>query len=108
MTKYGDITGMKGMPGKSNTGELSVFAVEVLCLPACLHMPPRSFFGLTNQNTRYRQRDLDMIINADTRRTFQIRSRIVPYIRRYRDERGFLEVGTPMMNQVCCRANYVA
>lgn len=101
MIKYGDIMGVKGMPGKSKTGELSVFASEVLCLSPCLHMLPRSYFGLSDQNTRYRQRYLDMIINPDTRNTFAIRSKIVSYVRRYLDERGFLEVETPMMNQVC-------
>jgi len=101
MIKYGDIMGVKGMPGKSKTGELSIFAAEVMCLSACLHMLPRSYVGLSDQSTRYRQRYLDMIVNPDTRRTFQIRSKIVSYIRRYFDERGFLEVETPMMNQVC-------
>lgn len=101
MIKYGDIMGVRGMPGKSKTGELSVFAAEVLCLAPCLHMLPRAFFGLTDQSTRYRQRYLDMITNAETRKTFQIRSKIVSYVRRYLDERGFLEVETPMMGQVC-------
>eukprot|EP00933_Yihiella_yeosuensis_P079394 TRINITY_DN9196_c0_g1_i1.p1 TRINITY_DN9196_c0_g1~~TRINITY_DN9196_c0_g1_i1.p1 ORF type:complete len:574 (-),score=176.14 TRINITY_DN9196_c0_g1_i1:341-2062(-) len=99
--KYGDIMGVRGMPGKSKTGELSVFPSEVLCLSPCLHMLPRSHFGLTDQSTRYRQRYLDMIVNSETRRTFQIRSKIISYVRKYLDERGFLEVETPMMNQVC-------
>jgi lysyl-tRNA synthetase class 2 len=99
--KYGDIMGVKGFPGKSKTGELSIFPYEVKCLSPCLHMLPRAHYGLTDQNTRYRQRYLDMITNADTRRTFQIRSKIISYVRRFLDERGFLEVETPMMNQVC-------
>merc|ERR1712232_1420668 len=82
-------------------GELSVFPSEVKCLSPCLHMLPRAHYGLTDQNTRYRQRYLDMITNSETRRTFQIRSKIVSYVRRYLDSRGFLEVETPMMNQVC-------
>lgn len=101
LIKYGDIMGVKGMPGKSKNGELSVFPTEVKCLSACLHMLPRAHYGLTDQATRYRQRYLDMITNANTRKTFQIRSKIVSYIRRFLDERGFLEVETPMMNQVC-------
>jgi len=101
MIKYGDIMGVKGQPGKSKTGELSIFASEVLCLSACLHMLPRAHYGLQDQSTRYRQRYLDMITNSETRRTFQIRSKIVSYVRKYLDERGFLEVETPMMNQVC-------
>jgi len=98
--KYGDILGVKGMPGKSKNGELSVFPSEVKCLSACLYMLPRSHFGLTDQATRYRQRYLDMIINSETRKVFQTRAKIISYIRRYLDSRGFLEVETPMMNQV--------
>eukprot|EP00440_Ansanella_granifera_P039915 gb/GFBE01043291.1/.p1 GENE.gb/GFBE01043291.1/~~gb/GFBE01043291.1/.p1 ORF type:complete len:575 (+),score=202.00 gb/GFBE01043291.1/:1-1725(+) len=101
LIKYGDIMGVKGGIGKSKTGELSVFPTEVKCLSACLHMLPRAHYGLTDQNTRYRQRYLDMITNAETRKTFQIRAKIVSYVRKYLDERGFLEVETPMMNQVC-------
>merc|ERR1712232_1284339 len=82
-------------------GELSVFPSEVKCLSPCLHMLPRAHYGFHDQSQRYRQRYLDMITNSETRRTFQIRSKIVSYIRRYLDERGFLEVETPMMNQVC-------
>jgi len=99
--KYGDIMGVKGNPGKSKNGELSVFPREVKCLAACMYMLPRASSGLKDQATRYRQRYLDMIINSETRRTFQIRAKIISYVRRYLDERGFLEVETPMMNQVC-------
>lgn len=99
--KYGDIMGVRGSPGKSKTGELSLFPSEVKCLSPCLHMLPRAHFGLSDQNVRYRQRYLDMITNAETRRTFQIRAKIISYTRRFLDERGFLEVETPMMNQIC-------
>merc|ERR1719408_1028157 len=64
-------------------------------------MLPRASSGLKKASLRYRQRYLDMILNAETRRTFQIRSKIISYVRRYLEERGFLEVETPMMNQVC-------
>lgn len=101
LIKYGDIMGVKGFMGKSKNGELSVFPSEVKCLAACMHMLPRSYFGLQDQATRYRQRYLDMIINAETRKTFQTRSKIISFCRRYLDTRGFLEVETPMMNQVC-------
>merc|ERR1719498_1962029 len=63
MIKYGDIMGVRGFPGKSKTGELSIFPSEVKCLTACLHMLPRSHYGLADQNTRYRQRYLDMMMN---------------------------------------------
>ncbi|CAD7960266.1 unnamed protein product [Amoebophrya sp. A25] len=98
--KHGDIMGARGYVGKSKTGELSVFPYEVKCLSACLHMLPRSHYGLKDQATRYRQRYLDLILNAETRRTFQIRAKIVSYIRRYLDSRDFLEVETPMMTQI--------
>merc|ERR1719149_423215 len=101
LIKYGDIMGVKGIVGKSKNGELSVFPSEVKCLAACLHMLPRAHYGLKDQATRYRQRYLDMITNPDTRRTFTIRSKIISYVRRFLDERGFLEVETPMMTQVC-------
>merc|ERR1719183_1937516 len=64
-------------------------------------MLPSSKSGFKDQEERYRQRYLDMITNPDTRRTFTIRSKIISYVRRFLDERGFLEVETPMMNQVC-------
>jgi len=101
LIKYGDIMGVKGGVGKSKTGELSVFPYEVKCLSPCLHMLPRAHYGLSDQNTRYRQRYLDLITNSETRKTFQIRAKIISHIRKYLDERGFLEVETPMMNQVC-------
>jgi len=101
LIKYGDIMGARGMPGKSKNGELSVFPSEVKMLSACLHMLPRAHYGLTDQATRYRQRYLDMICNPSTRTTFEIRAKIISFTRRYFDERGFLEVETPMMTQVC-------
>ena len=63
-------------------------------------MLPVSHTGLQNQETRYRKRYLDLILNDETRRVFNIRSQIINYIRRYLDQRGFLEVETPMMNMV--------
>merc|ERR1712232_686275 len=81
-------------------GELSVFPSEVKCLSPCLHMLPRAHYGFHDQSQRYRQRYLDMILNAETRRTFQIRAKIISHIRRFFDERGFIEVETPMMNLI--------
>mmetsp|Transcript_13006 Transcript_13006/g.29526 ORF Transcript_13006/g.29526 Transcript_13006/m.29526 type:complete len:573 (+) Transcript_13006:66-1784(+) len=100
MIKHGDIMGARGVIGKSKTGCLSVFPSEVKCLSPCLHMLPRAHYGLHDQNTRYRQRYLDMIINAETRKVFATRAKIVSFIRHFLDSRGFLEVETPMMNQV--------
>jgi lysyl-tRNA synthetase, class II len=105
----GDIIGVVGFPGRTApkkkegqevTGELSVFATEVTLLTPCLHMLPTEHFGLTNQETRYRQRYLDLIMNNKTRETFVSRSKIVSHIRSYFDSRGFVEVETPMMNAI--------
>ncbi|RPB19705.1 lysyl-tRNA synthetase [Terfezia boudieri ATCC MYA-4762] len=101
----GDIIGVIGYPGKTHPknraeGELSIFATEVILLTPCLHMLPTEHYGLTNQETRFRQRYLDLIMNNRTRETFITRSKIVSYIRRYFDERDFIEVETPMMNAI--------
>lgn len=101
----GDIIGVIGYPGKTHPknraeGELSIFATEVILLTPCLHMLPTEHYGLTNQETRFRQRYLDLIMNNRTRETFITRSKVVSYIRRYFDERGFIEVETPMMNAI--------
>jgi lysyl-tRNA synthetase, class II len=99
-TRRGDCVGIVGHPGKSRNGELSIFPTEMKVLSPCLHMLPKSHTGLKNQETRYRQRYLDLILNDETRRVFYTRSKIVNYIRRYLDQRNFLEVETPMMNQI--------
>ncbi|KAA8911134.1 hypothetical protein FN846DRAFT_467747 [Sphaerosporella brunnea] len=102
----GDIIGIVGFPGRTNpkaednTGELSIFAKEVVLLTPCLRMLPTEHFGLKDQETRYRQRYLDLIMNKSTRDVFVTRSKIVSYIRRYFDEKDFVEVETPMMNAI--------
>jgi lysyl-tRNA synthetase class 2 len=96
--RRGDIIGAVGTPGLSKTGELSVFATSVQLLSPCLHMLPKR--ELTDQETRYRFRFLDLIMNDPVRRTFIIRSKIVSFIRSYLDSRGFLEVETPQMNMI--------
>lgn len=102
--KSGDIVGVKGFPGKSKKGELSIFPTEIILLSPCLHMLPfpkgDNLGGITNMETRYRQRYLDLIVNNDVRSIFETRSRIIQFIRRYLDERHFLEVETPMMNMI--------
>ena len=103
--KRGDIIGVRGYPGKSRKGELSIFPTEMALLSPCLHMLPfakgdSSLGGITNMETRYRQRYLDLIVNADVRTTFEIRAKIINGIRKYLDDRHFLEVETPMMNMI--------
>lgn len=96
----GDIIGVRGVIGKSKRGELSVFPREVKLLSPCLHMLPKDYSGLKDQETRYRKRYLDLMINEDVRKTFRLRSAVTNYIRRYLQEKGFLEVETPMMNAI--------
>ena len=102
--KRGDIIGAKGWAGKSKTGQLSVFPFELQLLSPCLHMLPKAnaggHGGITNMETRYRQRYLDLIVNADVRTVFERRSKIINYIRKYFNDRHFLEVETPMMNMI--------
>jgi lysyl-tRNA synthetase class 2 len=103
--KNGDIVGVKGFPGKSKKGELSIFPTYIELLSPCLHMLPfakgdSGMGGITNPETRYRQRYLDLIVNADVRKTFEIRSQVIMSIRKYLDERHFMEVETPMMNMI--------
>ncbi|CAJ1335833.1 unnamed protein product [Effrenium voratum] len=96
----GDIIGVRGIVGKSKRGELSVFPREVKLLSPCLHMLPKDYSGLKDQETRYRKRYLDLMINDDVRKTFMLRSHITNFIRRYLQDRGFLEVETPMMTAI--------
>lgn len=97
LIKRGDIVGVRGSPGKSKKGELSIFPSFMILLSPCLHMLPTGYSGLKNQEVRYRQRYLDLILNNETRRVFQIRAKIINYIRNFLDAQGFLEVETPMM-----------
>jgi len=90
MVRRGDIVGITGVPGrtagkKENEGELSVQAHE---------------FGLKDQETRYRQRYLDLIVNPDVKRIFTTRNKVINYVRKYLNDRKFMEVETPMMNMI--------
>jgi len=96
--KRGDIIGVTGVPGRSNPGELSIFPSTTKLLTPCLRMLPNKRTGLTDQETRYRQRYLDLMLNQHVRHHFYTRSKIINYVRRFLDSRGFLEVETPMMN----------
>lgn len=98
--RRGDIIGVTGFMGKSNRGELSIFSTDLQILSPCLHMLPKAHYGLKDQEIRYRQRYLDMLINPEVKRTFQLRSRVLQYLRSYLQERKFVEVETPMMNMI--------
>ena len=96
----GDIIGAEGALFKTRTGELSVRADVIRMLTKSLRPLPEKFHGLADQETRYRQRYVDLIMNEVSRNTFQTRSRIVQYIRDYLNSRDFLEVETPMMQAI--------
>ena len=96
----GDIIGAVGYLFKSKTGELSVHVSEVRHLAKCLRPLPEKFHGLADQETRYRQRYLDLIMNEEARALFKLRSRVVDAVRAYLQGCGFLEVETPMMHGV--------
>ncbi|GMR07143.1 MAG: lysine--tRNA ligase [Gammaproteobacteria bacterium] len=96
----GDIIGAEGVITKTDKGELSVRVDNVRLLTKALRPLPDKYHGLQDQETRYRQRYLDLIMNDDTRKTFQVRAQAVQYIREYLTERGFLEVETPMMQAI--------
>ncbi|KAL0292030.1 UNVERIFIED_CONTAM: Lysine--tRNA ligase, cytoplasmic [Sesamum calycinum] len=122
--KRGDIVGIIGFPGKSKRGELSIFPKTFIVLSHCLHMMPRQKIGpgsdnakttdvwvpgsarnpeayiLKDQETRYRQRYLDLMLNMEVREIFKTRSKIISYVRHFLDERDFIEVETPMMNMI--------
>ena len=93
----GDIVGIKGEVFKTKTGEISIHAAEVTLLSKSLQILPEKFHGLTNTDIRYRQRYTDLIMNGDVKKTFILRSKIISSIRRYLDDRGFMEVETPML-----------
>ncbi|KAL0430166.1 UNVERIFIED_CONTAM: Lysine--tRNA ligase, cytoplasmic [Sesamum radiatum] len=122
--KRGDIVGIIGFPGKSKRGELSIFPKTFIVLSHCLHMMPRQKIGpgsdnakttdvwvpgsarnpeayiLKDQETRYRQRYLDLMLNLEVREILKTRSRIISYIRQFLDRQDFIEVETPMMNMI--------
>ena len=93
----GDIVGAEGTLFKTRTGELTLKLDKLVLLSKSLRPLPEKFHGLTDQEIRYRQRYVDLIVNPSVRETFRLRSRMVRFVRDYLDQRGFLEVETPMM-----------
>jgi lysyl-tRNA synthetase class 2 len=98
--EMGDIVGVHGVLMRTNKGELSVQADEIVLLNKTLQPLPEKFHGLTDQETRYRQRYVDLISNPDSRRLFQTRSKIIHNLRQYFVEHDYLEVETPMMHSI--------
>ncbi len=93
----GDVIGIEGEVFKTKTGEMSIHASHVTLLSKSLQILPEKFHGLTNTDTRYRQRYVDLIMNPEVKDTFIKRSRIISSIRKYLDGQGFMEVETPML-----------
>ena len=93
----GDVIGITGEVFRTKTGEISIHASKVELLSKSLQILPEKFHGLTNTDTRYRQRYVDLIMNPEVKDTFIKRSRIISSIRRYLDGQGFMEVETPML-----------
>jgi lysyl-tRNA synthetase class 2 len=93
----GDVVGVDGRPAKSRRGEPSLAVDELTVLSRNRSPLPDTFHGLTDQETRYRKRYLDLLMNEESRELFQLRARIVTAIRRHLDERGFVEVETPIL-----------
>ena len=96
----GDIVGVHGDVFRTQRGEISVRAHEVVLLAKALLPLPDKFHGLTNLETRYRQRYVDLIVNPDSRKNFEIRSRFISYLRAFLDGRGYMEVETPVLNTI--------
>src|ERR671935_432170 len=93
----GDIVGVAGAPGRSKRGEPSLQVEELVLLGKIRRPLPDTFHGLTDIETRYRQRYLDLLVNEETRADFELRTRMVSAIRSYLDAEGFLEVETPIL-----------
>ena len=96
----GDIIGVRGYAFKTKTGEISIHVQQVTLLSKSLRPLPEKFHGMTNTELRYRQRYVDLIMNPESKRNFQIRSRFVAYLRRYLDGLGFMEVETPVLSPI--------
>jgi lysyl-tRNA synthetase class 2 len=96
----GDIVGIDGEVFRTQRGEMSVRAKKITLLSKSLLPLPEKFHGLTDRETRYRQRYVDLIVNPEVRRNFEIRSKFIKYLREFLDNRGYMEVETPVLNSI--------
>jgi lysyl-tRNA synthetase, class II len=96
----GDFVGVSGRVFRTRSGELTVEVADLAFLAKALHPLPEKWHGLQDKEIRFRQRYLDMIVNADTRRMFRVRSRAIQSVRRFFHDRGYVEVETPMMHAI--------
>jgi lysyl-tRNA synthetase, class II len=105
LTKKGDIIGATGNPGKSKTGELSLYVTQLTMLAPCLNIIPAQNFGLSDPEIRFNQRYLDLLVNKANKDVFVKRSKIIKTIRTYLDEQNFMEVETPVLSSKVGGAN---
>lgn len=105
LIEVGDIIEVSGYPFVTQQGELSLHASELTLLTKAISPLPEKFHGLQDKEMRYRQRYLDLIMNSEVRKTFHIRSKVVSLTRRFFEDKGFLEVETPMMHPIAGGAN---
>jgi len=105
LIEVGDIVEVSGYPFVTGKGELSLHTSEFKLLTKAISPLPEKFHGITDKEIRYRKRYLDLIMNADVRKTFQIRSKVISLTRRFFEDKGFLEVETPMMHPIAGGAN---
>jgi len=103
--EVGDIIEVTGYPFVTGKGELSLHANDLKILTKAISPLPEKFHGITDKEVRYRKRYLDLIMNAEVRKTFQIRSKVISLTRRFFEDKGFLEVETPMMHPIAGGAN---
>jgi lysyl-tRNA synthetase class 2 len=103
--EVGDIIEVDGFPFVTGKGELSIHANELRLLTKSISPLPEKFHGVTDKEIRYRKRYLDLIMNSEVRKTFQIRSKVISLTRRFFEDKGFLEVETPMMHPIAGGAN---
>ena len=96
----GDIVGVEGEAFRTKRGEISVKATKVTLLSKSLRPLPEKFHGLTDKETRYRQRYVDLIVNPEVRQAFVVRSRFIKHVRDFLDNRGYMEVETPVLNTI--------
>ena len=101
----GDIVGVRGEVFRTQKGEMSIRAHEITLLSKSLQPLPEKFHGLTDKELRYRQRYVDLIMNPESKRNFEIRSKFVAFLRRYLDNLGFMEVETPVLSPIAGGAN---
>jgi lysyl-tRNA synthetase class 2 len=105
LIEVGDIIEVEGFPFVTNKGELSLHINKLKILTKAISPLPEKYHGLTDKEARYRQRYLDLIMNAEVRKTFKVRSKVISLIRHFFEEKGFLEVETPMMHPIAGGAN---